>query len=299
MCRRAIAPVGRLATAAMSISASNLEQRLPEPGTNDEMDEFVQAFNGLLARLQDSFERQRRFSGDASHQLRTPLTAMLGQVEVALRHERTPVEYRAVLDRVLGQAVDMRQIVESLLFLARADSDANAPLLEPMSLSAFLRTHLKRWSSHPRATDFHIQTPDEDELLVNGSAPLFAQLVDNLLENACKYSVPGTAITVLLRRESECIALIMEDRGRGIAEEDLPHIFEPFYRSTSARQQGIGGVGLGLAVAKRIATVLGSNLSVESTIGRGSRFTLRLAATTKPTVRSGDVALLVPANEEA
>jgi heavy metal sensor kinase len=299
ICRRAIAPISRLARAARSMSAQNLDHRLPSQGTKDELEEFVEAFNDLLNRLEDSFERQRRFSGDASHQLRTPLTAMLGQVEVALRHERTSSDYRAALDHVHKQALNLRQIVESLLFLARTDADSNLPLLESTNLSDWLREYFTRWSSHPRATDLHVELAQDDEFKVRINGPLVAQLVDNLLENACKYSPPGSPITLRLKREPEFVELSVEDRGQGIHADDLPHIFEPFYRSATARLQGIGGVGLGLAVAKRIAEVQGGSLQVDSAIGRGSRLTIRLTALSTIAPDSSGLALLVPVNKEA
>jgi heavy metal sensor kinase len=299
ICRRAIAPVGALARTARSMNAMSLDQRLQAPGTRDEMDDFVLAFNDLLNRLQDSFERQRRFSGDASHQLRTPLTAMLGQLEVTLRRARTPEEYREALDRVHKQAVGLRQIVESLLFLARADTEADQPPLERTSLSDWLRDYMMRWTAHPRAGDFHLDVPTDNDCLVDINAPLITQLIDNLMENAVKYSDSGSLVSLRLRRETATITLVVEDSGQGIASTDIPHIFEPFYRSTTARRRGIGGVGLGLAVAKRIAAVHGGSLSVESTVGGGSRFTLRLASAPDSEAAVDDPALLVPGSQEA
>ena len=278
-CRRALAPVSRMAKAARSITATNLDQRLPTTQTKDELGELGIAFNGLLDRLQDSFERQRRFTGDASHQLRTPLTAMLGQAEVALRHDRTTSEYRAVLERVQDQALELRQIVEMLLFLARADAEACPPPCEPVTLRAWVGDYLARWSAHPRAADLRLDLPADDELGVEANQPLLSQLLDNLLENAWKYSNRGSPVTLRLRREGGIVTLSVEDAGSGIPAEDLPHIFEPFHRSAASRRQGVAGVGLGLAIARRIAVALGGSLNAESVLGQGSRFTLRLPAT--------------------
>ena len=133
------------------MSAADLDRRLPLAGTGDELDDLSRAFNGLLDRVGESFERQRRFTGDASHQLRTPLTAMLGQAEVALRHDRDPAEYRRVLESVRGQAQHLRRIVEALLFLARADAEARRPELERIDLAAWAAEHLTTWAGHERA----------------------------------------------------------------------------------------------------------------------------------------------------
>ncbi len=276
LCRRALAPVLRMAEAAGSMNASDPGQRLPVVKTGDELEELNRAFNQLLARLQESFERQRRFTGDASHQLRTPLTAMLGQLEIALRRTRTVEEYQQVLSVLNGQTSQMRQIVEMLLFLARADAEAKSPALERIDLKDWLTGHLASWSGHARGADFQLQIKGDGLWWVRTQAPLLGQLVDNLLENACKYSKTGTPITVSLAREDDAICLTVADAGRGIAEEDLPHIFEPFYRSAEARRQGVPGTGLGLAVAQRIALALGGTLHARSRPGCGALFTLQV-----------------------
>lgn len=279
LCRRALLPVTRMASAAQAMSAADRGRRLPAPGTGDELEELGRAFNGLLDRLHESFERQRRFTGDASHQLRTPLTAMLGQVEVALRRPRPPEEYQRVLTAVRDQALHLRRIVEMLLFLARADAEARLPDLETVDLAAWLGEHLRTWSGHARAADLRLECSPGGPFTVAVQPPLFGQLLDNLLENACKYSAPGTPIVVRLGREKDLVAVTVEDQGSGIASEDLPHVFEPFYRSAQARRLGLGGVGLGLAVAQRVAGAFGGSLGVESTPGQGSRFSVRLPAT--------------------
>jgi heavy metal sensor kinase len=282
LCRRALVPVTRMATSARAISAASLEQRLPGTGTADELEDLGRAFNDLLGRLQESFERQRRFTGDASHQLRTPLAAMLGQVEVALRRDRSPEEYRQVLALVNEQASHLRQLVEMLLFLARADAESRAPQLELLNLADWLPTYLRHWSEHPRASDLRMECQAGDTFQVKVHEPLLSQLLDNLVENACKYSDSGTAISLRVRRDAVVVALSVEDCGAGIAAEELPHIFEPFYRSAQARRDGVGGVGLGLAVAQRIACAVGGTLGVESSPGQITRFTLRIPAIPAP-----------------
>ena len=139
VCRRALAPVRQMADATRSIGGADLTARLPAAGTHDEVDDLGRAFNDLLGRLQEAFERQRRFTAEASHQLRTPLTAMLGQVEVVLRRERSPEEYSQVLTSVHDQGERLAKIIESLLFLARADSDARAPDLARIDLRGLAR----------------------------------------------------------------------------------------------------------------------------------------------------------------
>jgi heavy metal sensor kinase len=276
--RRALRPVRCMAHAARAIHADDLAQRLPIPHTGDELDDLGRAFNDLLDRLQDSFERQRRFTGDASHQLRTPLAALLGQIDVTLRRDRPPEEYRRVLGLVKEQARRLRELVEMLLFLARADAESGMPDLEDIDLAEWLPQHLRSWVRHPRATDLRLEAPETGSLPVRAHGQLLGQLVDNLLDNACKYSEPCSPVVVRLVRQSGDVILEVADTGRGIVAEDLPHVFEPFYRSAHSPREG--GVGLGLAVARRIALTLRGELSVASQPGEGSRFRLRLPRAT-------------------
>jgi heavy metal sensor kinase len=275
--RRALAPVTRMAHAARAMTPADPGQRLPSPGTGDELDDLRRAFNDLLCRLHEAFERQRRFTGDASHQLRTPLAAMLGQVEVALRRPRADEEYRDVLAQVQAQAQHLRQIVESLLFLARADAEAGLDALEVIDLRDAVRALAERWSGHARAADLCIDVP-ADAMPTRTQPLLLGQLLDNLVDNAFKYSEPGTAVVVRLRRDGSAVAIDVEDAGRGIAADDLPHIFEPFYRSPESRRRGLPGVGLGLAMVQRIAAALRGEIALKSDEGMGSRFTVRLPA---------------------
>jgi two-component system, OmpR family, sensor kinase len=277
LCRRALAPVTRMAETARHMNADDWQMRLPSPQTGDELEELASAFNGLLTRLAESFERQRRFTGDASHQLRTPLAGMLGQIDVALLRQRSPDEYQRVLEAVQSQGNRLRQIVESQLFLARADAEAFGPLLEVVDLAEWLPEHLAAWRDHSRWPDFRCESPQGEAIMVATHPPLLAQLLDNLLDNAAKYSSPGAPIFVRWTADEAWVALTVEDAGSGIAPADLPHIFEPFFRSEQARRLGITGAGLGLAVAQRIATALGGTLSAESLESGGSRFIVRLS----------------------
>jgi heavy metal sensor kinase len=303
LCRRALAPMTAMAAKARTMDAASRDQRLPSPGTGDELEELGQAFNDLLARLQDAFERQRRFAGDASHQLRTPLTAILGQIDVILRRERSTEEYREVLVVVHRQAMQLRHIVEMLLFLARADGETRLPDLERVDLSSWLPEYLARWADHTRAGDLHFESKVEGPQWVRVQAPLLAQLLDNLLDNACKYSTAGTPIRLRLRPEGDQVACAVEDAGYGIAAADLPHVFDPFFRSAEARARGQAGVGLGLAVAQRIAAAFSGTLEARSPAaiggeaggpGPGSCLTLRLPVIADEPVAK---ASLLPARE--
>lgn len=276
ICRRALAPIGVMARAARSIQADRLESRMPTPTDGDELARLAVAFNDLLSRLQESFERQRRFTGDAAHQLRTPLAALTGHLDVALRRDRPAEEYQQALRTAQSQVERLRQMVEALLFLARSEGESLPLSTGDVELGAWLADHLRDWQGHARASDLQVVVDPSTPCLVAVSAPLLAQAVDNLLSNACKYSPRHSAITLAVSRRGPLASLSVEDRGGGLASEELPHLFEPFFRGSQARLRGVEGVGLGLAVAQRIARALQGHIEVQVVAGQGCRFTLWL-----------------------
>lgn len=280
VCQRALLPVHRMAVAAREINADDLTQRLPVPATNDELTDLNQAFNNLLDRLQVAFERQRRFTGDASHQLRTPLTAILGQIDVTLRRDRPIEEYRQVLEKVRRRASHLVGMTESLLFLARADAEARLPVAEPVNLTEWLPQHLQMWSEHARAKDVAFDLSTVEPCTIHAQPRLLGELLDILLDNACKYSDPGTPISVRLQQKENDVILSVEDHGCGIEEHDLANVFVPFSRTEEARRRGIEGVGLGLSIAKRLMTIFDGELSVSSQSSRGTCFTLQFSRRT-------------------
>jgi signal transduction histidine kinase len=164
------------------------------------------------------------------------------------------------------------------------------PDLDAVDLTAWVSDYLLGWSGHPRRIDLRVECPS-GPLWTRVHAPLLGELLDNLLDNACKCSEPGTPVTLRLGCEPGAVTLAVEDSACGIAAEDLPHVFEPFYRSTHARRLGRVGIGLGLAVAQRIAGAFGGTIRAESELGRGSRFLLKLpelATASPPSKPPGD-----------
>lgn len=279
VCRRAISPLVRMAASARALRAEESRQFLSVVNTGDELEDLGRAFNDVLTRLREVLERQQRFTGDASHQLRTPLTAVLGQVEVALLQERSPAEYQRVLQIVRRRAGDMRQTVELLLFLARMPAQTELPETHVLNVAKWLADYRRHWEDHPRSQDIRWPTPDDSlRWEVRTQYALLGQLFDNLLDNACKYSELGTPITVKIEQSGRCVILRVSDRGQGISSEELPHLCDPFFRSAEARRLGRPGVGLGLTVVQRIVKVLGGELRIESKLGEGSHFSIYLPA---------------------
>jgi signal transduction histidine kinase len=262
-----------MADAARTMGADDRAARLPVGAAADELADLAAAFNGLLGRLAEAFARERRFTGEASHQLRTPVAAMIGQVEVALRRDREPAEYRQVLEKVLAQAGRLWRVVDALLFLARSQTDGPPLALEPLDLAAVVRDRLAVWADHPRAGDLRLEAIDG--VFVSVHRELLGELVDAVLDNALKYSDAGTPVTVGVGRDAEHAWVEVEDRGVGIAEADAPHLFQPFFRATAVRDRGVAGVGLGLAVAARIATAFGGTIRAHGELD-GTRFRVAL-----------------------
>ncbi|MBN9523678.1 HAMP domain-containing histidine kinase, partial [bacterium] len=279
VCRWALRPLTAMATAARAMPADPTG-RLAVARPADELADLGRAFNDLLDRLGAAHERQRRFAGEASHQLRTPLAAVLGQVEVGLRHDRTPEEYRRVLGVVRAQADRMRGLVETLLFLAREGADSALPPPEPTDLAAWLPAHLRTWDGHPRAADLTLAGCGAGPVWAATNPVAFGGLLDNLLDNALKYSPPGTPVRVTLDAPpAGPVVIDVADAGVGIDPADHGDLFRPFFRSAAARRLGVPGSGLGLAVAARLAGAGGAAVGLaESTPGRGSRFRVTLAA---------------------
>jgi signal transduction histidine kinase len=198
---------------------------------------------------------------------------MLGQVDVALRRDRTSDEYHRTLESVHEQATRLRQIVEMLLFLTREEAESAPPQMECIELNDWLAEHLTSWQ-HPRNDDLLVETDRTFPLWISAHGGLLGQVIDNLLDNASKYSEPNSSITIRTRQIENEVSLIIEDRGYGISKDDLTRVLDPFFRSVDARQRGIGGIGLGLSIVQRIVSALGARLTIESSVGQGTLFTI-------------------------
>lgn len=275
MATRAIQPIAEISSTARKIAAGNLDERINVTGTDNEFSQLAQVLNTTFGRLQAAFARQAEFTADASHELRTPVSVVLSQTQMTLAKDRTPGEYRECIEACQRAAQRMRQLVESLLVLARLDSgEADAP-----------REHcdLKRITSdsldllRPIATARQIAL--ELDLLPAaclGDPGQLGQVATNLVSNAIHYNRPAGTVHVSVTTENQIVRLTVRDNGIGIAANDLPHIFDRFYRADKSRSRSAGHAGLGLAIAKAIVETHRGTLEVESELGRGSTFTVRL-----------------------
>lgn len=284
-CQRALAPVRAMADRARSIKGADFQVRLPPSSRPDELADLATAFNGLLEKLQHAFELQRRFTGDAAHQLRTPLTILRGQIDVALRRPREGAEYRETLATLRDQTESLQNIVQTLLFLARSEDPGALPAAESIELARWLPNHLRRFEDHPRRGDLVCRV--EPEATVSASGDLLAQAIDNLVDNALKYSEAATPVRVTATAAADEVNVVVEDEGIGIPPQERHLVFDPFYRADSARLAGVEGTGLGLALVARIATALGGTVTCDAPSGRGAKFTLRLPRAKAATLSAG------------
>jgi heavy metal sensor kinase len=279
---RALKPIGDLTQVARQITAEDLSKRLDMKLPDDEVGRLAQTFNDMIARLDEAFRRQRQFTADASHELRTPLTVIKGQTEVALQRDRDPQDYREVLGAVNSEVDRMIRLVGSLLTLARADSGQVPIARERIDLGQIVSDAVEQMRPAAAAKNVALTAKAGPPIPFLGDEDLLLQLVLNLLDNAVKYTPSGGSITAAwaIGDGPPRRALIrVSDTGAGIAAEHLPRIFDRFYRVDQSRNQASGGSGLGLSISRWIAEAHGGTLTVESTPGGGSTFTVRLSLT--------------------
>jgi heavy metal sensor kinase len=277
MSRKALRPVAELAGEARRINDRNLDIRLPVPRATDEISDLSRTLNQMLERIDKAFASVRTFTGNASHELRTPISLLRTEIEVALYRPRDSDEYRTILGRLHAETMRMTTLVENLLSLARADGGVEAISLLPIRVSALFRQMCDVWNPAMKKAmlDFCIEIPDEN-LLVLGDKQGLVRLLSILLENASKYTPPGGEVRLRASMEDQSIVLSVEDTGIGIASALLKRIFDRFYRASSNNESFPAGSGLGLSLAKWIAERHSTQLFVQSTVGKGSRFSFSL-----------------------
>ena len=272
---RAIRPIKAISATAASISAGDLTQRIRSADTHSELGDLARVLNDTFGRLQASFARQAQFTADASHELRTPLSVVLTQTQTALARERPAAEYRESLAACQRAAQRMRRLTESLLTLARLDSGEAAASRESCDLDRIARdaVELLRPLALEQSIALEVETrPARCE----GNAEQLGQVVTNLVSNAIAYNRPGGSVRVKVTAEAGAPLLSVCDTGQGIAPEDLPRIFERFYRADKARSSAAGRTGLGLAITKAIVEAHGGTIEVATELGKGSTFTVRV-----------------------
>ncbi len=270
--RGGLRPLQKVVDVAAATEASALlDRRIAARNQPAEVQRLADTFDAMLDRLQRAFEQQRNFVGDVSHELRTPLTALQGNVDVLLMDPGLDPEVRGQLERIAADTSRLSRLVTNLLYLASAEA-GRQPDLRPVEMDVVLLDVYRE--QRGRRPDVRLRLAHEDQARVMGDRDLLKLLVTNLVENALKYSRPGGEVTLSLSRDDSRADVEVVDSGPGIAPEDLPHIFERFYRGRDSAR--VGGTGLGLAIAHWAATVHSGTIEVESEPGRGSTFRVRL-----------------------
>ena len=272
----ALAPLTRLAARARGIGITDLQQRLPVRGAGDEVDAVASAFNETLERLEQSVADMRQFSTALAHELRTPLAALRGEIELTLREARFGAGAGPRLASQLEEIDKLTRLIDRLLMLARAEAGEIPLAREPVDLQALTRELMDQLDLVAQEQGVVLERRLDDRVFVEGDVRWLERLTLNLLDNAIKFTPRGGRVIVTLGRSGADAVLEVRDTGVGMSADELPHIFERFYRADPARSSSAAGVGLGLSLAKWIADRHQGHIGVESTPGTGSTFTVRL-----------------------
>jgi heavy metal sensor kinase len=277
MSRRALAPVDQITQTARSISVQNLSSRLIVPPTGDELQRLSETLNSMLERLEAAFKKIIQFTADASHELRTPVAVMRTRTELSLRKPRSADEYRETVAQVHSELEKTSDLVERLMLLARADYGVEALQLSTIDLGEVVRqvSGQAKVLSETKEIDLREQMPSHP-VWVKADAHALRRLFLILIDNAVKYTPRGGRVEVVVRQENGFAIGEVRDTGIGIAPEHLPNVFERFYRADKARSRESGGVGLGLSIGHWIAEAHAGTIAVQSSLGGGSIFQLRL-----------------------
>ncbi len=281
--RKALRPVDRITTAARSISISNLSERLPVSRSGDELERLAETCNAMLARLDVAVNQIKRFTADASHELRGPISFVRTVAEVAIRNPNADPESRRAFEDIVEETAKATLLLENMLTLARADAERGDKALESLNLAAVVEEacELARPVAEDRQLDLSVSLDASRLVNVRGDFTTLRRLLWILLDNALKYTQAPGRIDVVLSANSQQATVEVRDSGVGISAADLPHIFDRFYRADPSRSN-IDGAGLGLAIAKWIAEMHHADLTVASELQRGTVFQLVLPVCPNP-----------------
>jgi len=269
---RALAPIRFITRTTRRISAENLHERLHLPATDDEVGQLAVTIDGMLERLSDSFRRERQFTSDASHELRTPVAAMQAILSVVRGRSRSVRDYKQALADLSEEADRLRGLVDRLLQLARSDA-ASVRVRAPVDMSTMLRDVASSLRPLAQAKGLTLACAIGERLSVQGDSDSLVSLFVNLLDNAVKFTERG-GVKVAASQDGDSIIVAVSDTGVGIAAEHLSRIFDRFYRVDPSRSSS--GTGLGLAIAREVTLAHGGTLDVTSALGVGTTFTVRM-----------------------
>ncbi|MBM4178500.1 MAG: heavy metal sensor histidine kinase [Ignavibacteria bacterium] len=267
---KSLRPVDEITRLARQITARNLGQRLPKAQNNDEIGRLIETLNEMIERLEASFAQVKQFTSDASHELKTPLAILMGELEIALRRQMTADEYRATLTSCLEEVERLTHVVQGLLELSRAETGQSIIERKPVRISTLVADVCDDVLLIAETKGVQLTTDLQQDLQIIGDKVRLHQAILNVVENAVKYTPTGGAVRVEFRKVEDELRLFVSDTGIGIAPEHIPHLFDRFYRVDKARSKNIHGTGLGLAIVKWIVDVHHGTIKVVSSEGVGT-----------------------------
>jgi two-component system OmpR family sensor kinase len=276
LARKALGPIDAIVRRARRIGESNLAERLPHPGTRDEIARLVETLNDMLGRLDRSFDAQRRFTADASHELRSPLSRLRAELEVTLRRSRTAGEYEETLRSCLDEVERLQALTEELLALARLDAREEPERTEALLVGDLVADAVAAVGSEAKSRGVTVELVPAPAIMVQ-TAPAAARVaLANVLHNAVKFSPAGGLVKTVVTVDRDETVVTVSDSGPGVALEEVPLIFERFYRGQASRASETAGVGLGLAIARALIERQGGRISVAGSGEQGAVFRIHL-----------------------
>ncbi len=272
--RKSIRPIEKVIATAEKMSQENLDQRIPLPYHHDELYRLSATMNALLDRLEDAFQREKNFTADASHELKTPIAVLKGTLEVLIRKPREREHYETRIQFCLTELNRMGRMIDQLLLLARYESSKMNPHIESITMSRHIDNVIERVLPSALIKDISMTVDHAENAVVAADPGMFDMILENILSNAIKYSPSGSLIAIVTERSTNGIVCRISDQGIGIPEEKLHAIFDRFYRVDESRNSGTGGLGLGLSIVKKLADLQKIKVSVESKEKSGTSFSL-------------------------
>jgi heavy metal sensor kinase len=275
---RSIRPVEEVIATAQTVTQSNLDQRIPLPHNHDELYRLSATINALFDRMQDAFQREKQFTADASHELKTPLSAVKGTLEVLVRKPRETAHYEERIRYCLDELNRMARLIDQLLMLARYENEAMNPNIAKIDIAEYLQSVISRLEPLSVEKLISIKLENAPSGVVAADPAMLEMMIGNILSNAIKYSPAGSSIEIGTARRSGLLVCSITDHGVGIPEEKLQNVFDRFYRVDESRSSSTGGFGLGLSIVRKLADLQHIGISVSSRENAGTTFELTFPA---------------------
>ncbi len=271
---RSIRPIEKVIATAEKMSQTNLDQRIPLPYHHDELYRLSATMNALLDRIQDAFQREKHFTADASHELKTPIAVVKGTLEVLVRRPRDRDHYESKIQFCLKELSRMAHMIDQLLMLARYESSKIKPHIQTVALPQHIDDLVERMLPSALAKGISIAAHHTENARIAADPGMLDMMFENILSNAIKYSPSGSSIAIVAECTATAVVCSISDQGIGIPEEKRSAVFERFYRVDESRNSNTGGLGLGLSIVKKLADLQQIKVSVTSATNSGTTFTL-------------------------